>query len=226
MVRRYVERDAHAHAQRYSLLNAAAWAIHQERLGALARLLPRMGWPDLALARVVEAGSGSGGALLDLIRLGAQPAQLVGIELVPKRAALARQRLPAATTVIEGDACDVDIVPASVDIAMQFTVFSSLLDDAYQRRLATAMWQWLKPGGAVLWYDFTVNNPANPDVRGVPLARLRVLFPQAEVRTVQRLTLAPPLARAACALSPALYGWFNALPWLRTHRMAWLAKPR
>ena len=32
----------------------------------------------------------------------------------------------------------------------------------------------LAPGGGVLWYDFTVNNPRNPDVRGVPMKRVGI----------------------------------------------------
>jgi hypothetical protein len=39
------------------------------------------------------------------------------------------------------------------------------------------------------------------------------------------VTLAPPLARAACRLHPALYPLLNALPLLRTHRLAWIGKP-
>ena len=113
----------------------------------------------------------------------------------------------------------------SQDIVFVSTVFSSLLDDAFQQRLADAMWRWLKPGGAVLWYDFTVDNPRNPDVRGVPLARVQALFPQGHVQA-RRVTLAPPLARAVCRVHPALYGVFNALPLLRTHVLAWVAKPR
>jgi hypothetical protein len=105
------------------------------------------------------------------------------------------------------------------------TVFSSLLDDGYQQRLADAMWAWLKPGGAVLWYDFMVDNPRNPDVRGVPLARLRALFPQGRLR-YRRVTLAPPLARAVTRIHPGLYRWFNTLPLLRTHVLAWIDKPR
>ena len=81
----------------------------------------------------------------------------------------------------------------------------------------------VKPGGGVLWYDFTFDNPRNPDVRGVPLSRVRTLFPHATLR-VRRVTLAPPLARAVTRVHPALYGWFNALPWLRTHVLCWLAK--
>jgi hypothetical protein len=109
-------------------------------------------------------------------------------------------------------------------MVMQSTVFSSLLDDAFSQRLADAMWRWTKPGGAVLWYDFTVNNPRNPDVRGVPLARLRELFPQGRI-TARRVTLAPPISRLVCRVHPAAYGLVNALPWLRTHVLCWIAKP-
>ena len=114
---------------------------------------------------------------------------------------------------------------ASLDIVLVATVFSSLLDDAYQQRLAETMWRWLKPGGAVLCYDFTVNNPRNRDVRAVPLARLRALFPQGRMRH-RRVTLAPPLARGVTRLHPALYRWFSALPWLRTHVLVWIDKPQ
>jgi hypothetical protein len=108
---------------------------------------------------------------------------------------------------------------------LAFTVFSSILDGAVQQRLADAMWRWLRPGGAVLWYDFVVNNPRNPDVRGVPLARVRRLFPAASTIDARRITLVPPLARALCRLHPALYTLANTLPLLRTHRLAWLQKP-
>ena len=89
--------------------------------------------------------------------------------------------------------------------------------------LAAAMWRWLAPGGAVLWYDFTVNNPRNPDVRGVPLAEVRTLFPKGRI-TARRVTLAPPLARAVCRIHPRLYPLLNAMPLLRTHVLAWVVK--
>ena len=112
----------------------------------------------------------------------------------------------------------------SQDIAYQSVVFSSLLDDGFQQRLAERMWQWLRPGGAVLWYDFIYDNPTNPDVRGVPLRRVRELFPGAII-TARRVTLAPPIARRVAAVHPALYTMFNAMPLLRTHVLAWIAKP-
>ena len=106
----------------------------------------------------------------------------------------------------------------------QSTVFTSLLNDAFQQRLADRIWAWVRPGGGVLWYDFTVNNPRNPDVRGVPVARVRELFPAGRLH-VRRLTLAPPIARTVTRLHPSLYPVFNMCPWLRTHVLAWVEKP-
>ncbi len=132
--------------------------------------------------------------------------------------------LPEALRLHGGDALQTQVPAQSLDIVFVSTVFSSLLDEAYRQRLADAMWAWLKPGGAVLWYDFTVDNPRNPDVRGVPLRRLRTLFPAGQLRH-RRVTLAPPLARAVVRVHPALYRPVNALPWLRTHVLAWIGKP-
>jgi len=200
------------------------WRARQERQRVLAALLDRHVQQPLAALRALEVGCGAGDNLLELLRLGFDPERLLANELLPERAAMARQRLPLATQLFEGDALSLPLPAASLDLVLQFTVFSSLLDDGYQQRLAAAMWRWLKPGGAVLWYDFTWDNPRNPDVRGVPLARVRALFPGAAI-DARRVTLAPPLARALVRVHPSLYRPFNALPWLRTHLLAWIGKP-
>ncbi len=218
---RYARRGA---ADRYSPLQPDVLMLLQERQRALRVRLAAQGITDLSPLRVVEVGCGSGGNLLELLRLGCRPEHLQGIELLPERHAQARHTLPAGTRLWMGDAVKAPIDAASQDIVMQCTVFSSLLDDVFQQRLADAMWRWLRPGGAVLWYDFTVDNPRNCDVRGVPLARLQALFPQARIQS-QRVTLAPPLARPLCRVHPSLYTVFNLLPWLRTHVLAWVEKP-
>ena len=41
---------------------------------------------------------------------------------------------------------------------------------------------------------------------------------------VQRVTLAPPIARRVCRLHPSLYTVFNTIPLLRTHLLAWITK--
>jgi hypothetical protein len=210
---------------RYSLVNPAALMAWQERQRALLRCFVAAGLNDLTALRLLEVGSGEGANLLELLRMGFSPENLSGIELLPERHEAARERLPAGVRLTLGDATAVPLAPASQDIVFQATVFSSLLDDTFQQRLADAMWAALKPGGGVLWYDFTVNNPRNRDVRGVPLARVRQLFPGGTMQA-RRVTLAPPIARAVTRIHPSLYTVFNTLPLLRTHVLAWIAKPR
>ena len=218
---RYARRQV---GDRYSMLRPEVWQTVHERQRAMLTLFARHGVRELPALRLLEVGCGQGGNLLELLRLGFRPEHLSGIELLPERVAEARRCLPAALALHEGDALQAPIAEASQDLVFVATVFSSLLDDAFQQRLADAMWRWVKPGGAVLWYDFTVDNPRNPDVRGVPLARVRALFPQGRIDRL-RVTLAPPIARAVAPLHPALYTLFNTLPALRTHVLAWIAKP-
>ena len=230
VARRYARRAANAAgagSDRYSPLQPDVWQTLQERQRALLGLFAQQGVKELGALRLTEVGCGSGGNLLELLRLGFAPERLQGIELLPERCAQARHALPSAITIWQGDAADRAQAPVqagSQDLVLQSTVFSSLLDDAFQQHLAHAMWRWLRPGGAVLWYDFTFDNPRNPDVRGVTLARVRALFPASRI-SHRRVTLAPPLARAVCRLHPSLYSAFNLLPLLRTHRLAWIEKP-
>lgn len=224
-VRQHYARRSAALADRYHPLRPEVMQLLHERQRAMRELFARAGWDDLSDKRIVEVGCGAGGNLVELLRLGAAPQHLAGIELLPERHAAARARLPAATEVRLGDARDAPVAAGSVDLVLLATVLSSLVDPAGQASLASAVWRWVKPGGAVLVYDFVVDNPRNPDVRGVPLARLRELFPGAALRS-RRVTLAPPLARAAARVHPALVGPLAALPWLRTHQLTWVGKPR
>jgi SAM-dependent methyltransferase len=219
---RYARRSGDA--QRYSLLNPAVLLAAQERQRALAALFVRLGLRDLGTIRLLEVGCGTGANLLDLVRLGFSPENLQGIELLDEHAARARKVLPPSLRITVGDAAAVPAAPASQDIVFQSTVFSSLLDDAFQQQLADAMWSWVRPGGGVLWYDFVVDNPRNPDVRGVPVSRLRALFPSGRLE-FKRVTLAPPIARLVTRLHPSLYSALNRCVFLRTHVLAWVSKP-
>jgi SAM-dependent methyltransferase len=209
--------------QLYSPLRPDVWQTTQERQRAMLSLFVRLDWCDLSTKRLLEVGCGKGGNLLELLRLGFLPEHLSGVELLPERHAQARHLLPTAVELYEGDALQLQLPAHSQDAVLVSTVFSSLLDDVFQQRLAQAMWQWICPGGGVLWYDFTVNNPRNPDVRGVSLQRLHSLFPHGSVRH-QRVTLAPPIARAVTRLHPSFYTVCNSLPILRTHVLAWIQK--
>lgn len=223
-IRERYQRRADVSSQRYSVFSPDVQERVQERQRVMLRMLRKAGIGSLTSLDILEVGCGTGNNLLELLMLGAAPERIVGNELLAERMAEARVRLPGSVCLLEGNALQLPFKAASFDLVLQFTVFSSLLDNAFQQQLADAMWRWVKPGGGVLWYDFTVNNPRNADVRGVPLARVHELFPQGQFIT-RRVTLAPPLARLLCRMHPALYTCANALPLLRTHLLCWITKP-
>lgn len=223
VVKRYAARATFINDNRYSMLNPSVLLSMQERQRALMKFLASHPIKPLADLRVLEVGCGSGGNLLELLRMGLNPANLVGNDLLSERSAAARLNLPEATLVLAGDALQLPFERGSFDVVYQSTVFSSLLDSSFQMQLAKKIWSWVQPGGAVLWYDFIYDNPNNPDVKGVNLARIRELFPEGVVN-FKRVTLAPPISRRVCKLHPALYTLLNALPLLRTHVLCWIEK--
>jgi len=222
---RYERRKNCVEGDRYSLLRPEVWQGVQERQRVMLRLFARnLGWQNLANLKLTEVGCGNGGNLLEFLRLGFPPQNLCGIELLPERAAAAHRCLPVELLVHAGDANSVDIGAESQDVVFQSVVFSSVLDNGFQHDLANRMWKWVKPCGGVLWYDFVYNNPSNPDVRGVPVKRVRQLFPTGKM-IVRRVTLAPPISRRVTRVHPFLYNVFNFFPFLRTHVLCWIQKP-
>jgi len=220
---RYERRKTSVERDRYSALNGEVWQSMHERQRVMLRFFARRGLVNFDATRLLEIGCGGGGNLLEFLRLGFRPENLAGIELLEDRVALANRVLPAGI-VRGGDALRVAVESSSWDIVFQSVVFSSILDVTVQQELAARMWTMLKPGGGILWYDFTFDNPNNPDVRGIPVRRLQALFPGGH-STCWRVTLAPPLARRVCKIHSGLYPAFNAFPFLRTHVLAWIEKP-
>jgi SAM-dependent methyltransferase len=220
---RYSRRSLADFRGRYDFVNPAVYLSLQERERALICWIRECGIRPVRSRRVLEIGCGGGYNLLDLLRFGFQPGNLVGNELLPERAQVARGLLPEELSILAGDAMDMQLPAASFDVVLQSTVFTSILDREFQNELAARMWEWAKPGGGVLWYDFIYNNPRNPDVAGVPLRRIRELFPDGRLR-YWRVTLAPPLARLVTRVHPAFYGAANCFPFLRTHVLCWIQK--
>lgn len=223
MRERYTRRERLPLLDLYDPLSPSVYMAHQERQRALARLLRTAGLIPVRDKTLLEIGCGSGANLLDMIRLGFLPENLVGSELLDSRCKSARHLLPCATRIISGDATALEFSENSFDIVFQSTVFTSIIDDVFQKKLAERMWFLAKPGGGVLWYDFIYNNPRNSDVRGVPLRRIRQLFPAAEIM-IWKITLAPPISRLVTKLHPNFYSLCNLVPLLRTHVLCWIKK--
>lgn len=204
---------------RYRFTNPGHLFLLQQRERCLLALLGRLGVADhLGDLRALDVGCGTGGLLLDLIRYGAREEQVAGVDLVPRRVAKARRRLPRAD-LREGDAAGLPYPDGAFDLVFQMTVVSTVLDPACRAAIAREMCRVLRPGGAIIWYDLCVGSPGNHGVRPIGRAELRALFPGASVEAT-RVTLMPPLARLATRRSWLLAELLSALPFLRTHLLA------
>ena len=222
---RYLRRDRSGRdAAMYSLLRPDQYMTQQEKERCFLSFLSQFDRAAIKTMKVLEIGCGGGANILQFLRWGFRPENITGNELMPDYCAQARHRLPAAVEIIEGDALGLLLPEDSFDIVLVSTVFTSILDELFRARLAKKLWSLARPGGAVLWYDFIYNNPANPDVSAIPRRRVLELFPGARALS-RKITLAPPIARFVCRVHPVLYSLLNLLPFLRTHLVAWLEKP-
>ena len=209
----------------YSRFNPAHLFLLQECERRLLRALRRSGRTSLHDAKILEVGCGTGQWLRQLIVWGAQPSNLAGVDLLERRVEEARRLLPEGVALHAGSAGALPQAPASCDVVLQVTLFTSVLDAAERGRIAGEMMRVVKPSGVILWYDFQVNNPRNPDVRAVKAGEIRALFPSCTVE-LERITLAPPLARAIAPRSWLLAAALARVPWLCTHLLGVITPSR
>lgn len=89
--------------------------------------------------------------------------------------------------------------------------------------MAQEMLRVVKPNGAILWFDFFLNNPQNPGVRGIRLREIRTLFPNCAIALKRRM-LAPPLTRLLAPYSLMLCQSLAALGVFDTHYLGLIEK--
>ena len=206
----------------YSLGKPGNLLIHQQTVRNCIAALRQASLFPLNRLRVADIGCGSGGWLLEFLLWGADPARVAGIDLMEDRLESARRRIPQAD-LRTGSASDLPWPDESFDIVSQFLVFTNMFDPALKRAVAAEMLRVLKPGGAVLWFDLRMDNPNNPEVKGVRRKEIASLFPGCEIH-LRPAILAPPLARSIAGRSWALGEALHLLFFLRTHYAGWIRK--
>lgn len=212
----YRRRDRPDRASRRS--GAMVDAYHRlaaERLrrtrAVIERLFPGH-WP-----RLIDVGCGFGHDLQHWPKVGWPTGRLAGTDLIAERLEVARTECPDIEfRLSEGDHLPFD--DNRFDVATAGTVFSSVLDASMRRALFAEMERIVRPGGALLIYDFIVRKPTNHDVVALPMSRLPELGrrPDASWRLSPLLYLvaagaavSPKLADAAMVLAP------------KTHRLSY-----
>lgn len=211
-------------ASRYSWFNRAHLLAMQEVERTLLAALARHGVTALDQVRLLEVGCGTGVWLREFIKWGLRPEHAVGVDLLADRIAEARRVCPPAVTLSCASAAQLEFPDASFDLTLQSMLFSSVLDQEMRRRIAREMLRVVKPGGLIVWYDYHVNNPRNPDVRRVGKAEIVELFPGCDI-SLRRLTLAPPLARLVAPRSLPIYRALSSLPWATVHYLGVIRRP-
>ena len=206
-----------AASERYALWQRPHLFAIQQRQRAVLELLRQAGMVPLSGRRILELGCGTGGVLLELLAAGADPAGLHGIDLLNTRVRTARERLPHLPLAC-GSGQRLPYPDRRFDLVLQFTVFSSILDEAIGYTVAREMLRVLKPGGLIVWYDFWLN-PVNRQTKGIRPKAIRRLFPNCRY-TWQRITLAPPLARRVAPVTWLGASLLEKLQLFNTHYLA------
>lgn len=219
----YERRDREISSGLYSWSKPANLLMHQQTVRGCIRMLRRASLFPLDGLRVADIGCGTGSWLLEFMQWGADPAMLGGIDLMPERLERARGRVPQADLHV-GNASALPWPDRHFDLVSQSLVFTSILDPDLKRAVAGEMLRVLKSGGGILWFDFRVDNPRNPEVRGLPRKEIKALFPGCDVQLTPTL-LAPPLSRLIAARCWVLGEALHTLPFLCTHYAGMIRKP-
>jgi ubiquinone/menaquinone biosynthesis C-methylase UbiE len=221
--REYARREAQIPAGFYDLARPANYFAHCQLARRIVAMLDRGGLLPLEGRKIADIGCGTGNWLLEFVQWGARPGDLFGIDLNAGRIGLARTRIPGAR-LEAGDASRLSLPSGSFDLVCQFTAFSSVLDDSMRHSMASEMIRILKPSGALIWYDLRLGNPRNSAVAPIGKEVAQRLFPGCRI-DVERVTLAPPLARLIAPRSWMLASFLERLPFLRSHNLMLIRKP-
>ncbi len=202
--------------------DAVSLFLRQQLLESLeSRLLPIR--PDYCSSRMADVGCGYGYWLQNFVDMSFPSSQVFGLDgdLARLRDSSAR---PDASNVICGDARHLPWPTRTFDMVSQFTVFSSVLLSSDREQISREMLRVLKPGGLVIWYDFFAPNLRNRKTRAIGKRELMTLFPGCPIQ-IQRVTLAPPLARLALRISHRLARTLGTISLLCTHYLALITCP-
>ena len=215
-------RKRHDDATIYSLFNSGQLFMVQQLEKAVIKSLRRHQISSLLDRKVLEVGCGTASPLRRLINYGAKPENLCGIDILQNAVEEAKAINPNMDLRC-GNAENLPFDNQSFDVVMQFTVFTSVLKDAIKGRIASEMLRVLKPGGIILWYDYFLSKPTNQDVKGIGKREVVRLFPDCTF-DFNKVTLAPPIARAIAPHSFLLCYLLEKMPFLRTHYLVVIKK--
>lgn len=133
---------------------------------------------DLSNLKILDIGCGYGYWLRHFVELGANPKNLVGIDLAVHRIDVAKQKNPAIR-YLHHNVATLPFPSKSFDFVMQSVVFSSILDAQMRTSCATEMYRVTKAGGIIFWIDLT--HSASDLLVNISESDVRRYFPKMQV---------------------------------------------
>lgn len=205
-------------AQRWSIFNPMAHFMKVQKEKQVLRILREQ---PLAKMKVLDLGCGTGKTLGELVTYGVEPSNLFGLDLMMERLKTA-QRLNPLSHLVQADATMLPFADGSFDLILQFTMFSSVLDESIQQAIAAEMLRVLKTGGFILWYDLKSEKP-RPHLRGISARRIKHLFPKCDFE-FRSATLRFSIAALVIRFSWILAELIEKVPFFRTHYLGIIRK--
>ena len=162
---------------------------------------------DPKCACVLDVGSGGGGNLYQLLRLGYEASNISGIDILPANVEVARRTHPNMCFVV-ADASRMEFADASFDLLCEFTMFATIPDDTLAASIACEMVRVCKPGGYLLLVDWRTPKPRDSNYKALTRKRLHELFGVGcgtRLIAVSRGALVPPVGRFLSKHLPSTY---------------------
>ena len=186
-------------------------------------LLEKQGLREqLSRFRILEVGCGGGRLLAQFVHWGAKENLVFGVDLIEERVKSAQAKLPAGSVQC-ADAANLPYENQFFDLILQFTMLSSILDQAVRRKAAEEMLRVLKPGGFVISFDTRYPNPQNSNTRPVLRREFQSYFSGCRIAHYPVL-LIPQLARFLAPISVNLCLLLERIPILRSHYLVLVEK--
>ena len=199
----------------YSVLQPSNLFAIEGRNRSFIQILRSTGFRISSETKILEVGCGSVGWFPLFSQIGIPASNLAGIDLMEPRIRNAKSVFQGGCFCV-GNAVKLPWKSGTFDIVVQSMVFTSILNEDMRKAVATEMVRVLDRGGFIIWYDFTIDNPQNPNVGGVPKSWVHKYFPESQI-FCKRITLAPPVARRIVPISWFLADLLQRLYLLNTH---------
>src|SRR5262249_53313029 len=177
---------------------------------------------DVAGARLLDLGAGSGEDCDRFRQFGFRPERIVALDLLQEYVRSARSS-HAWLAALQADGALLPFRDGSFDVVHQSTMLSSVLDRDRRARILHEVRRVLAPGGLFVSYDTRYPNPWNRNTRPVLSSELCAAFPGCRVRA-RSITPIPQLMRFLGSFAGPMWRVIERVPPLRSHLLAVVRK--